>query len=193
MTKKPKKKIRYVRMYHDVVLKADGSIDQKRSRWDRVRFSDGKGRYEVPITMTGRFLDKTRRGSTYECVLAKGTDAWAKANPDLLPHDCEYVYVTRSAIYIVDEFKSGKPFHAFRYMHGFSQMTETFDTITKVQFKKRFEGHGFTLVLKPGRVYRGGESNEGGNGKGGTRAHTHMRGAKARAVAAGLIAPTVAA
>ena len=195
MTTKPKTKrrYRYVRMYHDIVLKADGSIDQKRSRWDTVRFSDGKGHYDVPIMMTGQFLNKTKRGSTYECVLAKGTEAWAKSGNSPLPHDCEYVYVTRSALYIVDEYKNGKPFHAFRYMHGFSKMTETFDMITKVQFKKRFEGHGFTLVLRPGRKYRGGESNVGGDGKGGSRSITYNRGAKARAIAAGLIAPTVAA
>jgi len=180
-------------MYHEIVLAADGSIDQKRSRWDTVRFSDGKGEYPVPITMSGKFLDATKRGSTYECVLANGTRDWARANPDVLPHDCLYVYVTRTALYIVDEYKNGKAFHSYRYMHGFSQMTKTFDQITKAQFKKRFEGHGFTLILKPGRKYRAGESNVGGNGKGGTRAHTHMRGAKARAIAAGLIAPTAAA
>jgi hypothetical protein len=195
---KPKKKhgsrrYRTQRMYHDVVLKEDGSIDQNRSRWDTVRFSDGKGRHDVPISMTEEFLNGVKRGSTYECVLAKGTMSWAVANPTLLPHDCLYVYVTRTALYIVDAYKNGKPFHSYRYMHGFSQMTETFDTITKAQFKKRFEGQGFILTLKPGRKYRAGESNVGGNGKGGTRTHTYMRGAKARAIAAGLIAPTAAA
>ena len=185
--KSKKSSRRTVRMYSDVVLTADGTIDQKRSRWNTVWFSDGKDRIEVPIQMNGEFLDKVKRGSTYECVLAKGTMAWAKANPDLLPHDFIYVYVTRSAIYVVDEYKSGQPFHAYRYMHGFSHMTKTFDTITTAQFKKRFEGEGFTLVLKPGRKYRAGESTVGGNGKGGSRAHTVTRGALERAIAAGLI------
>lgn len=189
---KPKKKVRTTRMYSDVILTADGAIDQKKSRWDTVRFSDGKVRLEVPIHMTRNFLATVRRGSTYECVLAKGIMQWAKANPDLLPHLFMYVYVTRTAIYVVDEFRNGKPFHAVRYMHSFSHMTKTFDTITKVQFNKQFGDEGFTLVMKPGRKYREGESKVGGNGKGGTRSNIVSRGAKERALAARLIAPVAA-
>lgn len=184
---KSKRKPRYTRLYSDLVLKADGSIDQKRSSWNMVRFSDGVKRLEVPITMSAAFLDKVKRGSTYECVLANGVRGWAKANPDLLPHDFLYPYVTRTAIYVVDKKKNGVPSHAFRYMHGFSHMTKTFDTITKAQFKKQFTGDGFVLVMKPGRKYRAGESKVGGNGKGGTRSHIVSRGAKERARAAGLI------
>jgi hypothetical protein len=187
---KPKSKVRYHRLYNKIVLKADGGIDQKKSQWDTVRFTDGKAHHQVPITMTEDFLDGTKRGSTYECVLAKGVGTWAKDNPELLPHDCLYAYVTRTAVYIVNENKNGRPHHAYRYMHGFSKMTKTFDTITKAQFKKLYEGQGFVLTLKPGRKYRAGESNVGGNGKGGTRSHTYSRGAYGRAVDAGLIAPT---
>jgi len=179
-------------MYSNLVLKADGTIDRKRSSWNKVRFSDGRQHLQVPISMSGKFLDTTKKGSTYECVLANGTMEWAKANPELLPHEFIYVYVTRSALYVVDKKKDGQPSHSYRYMHGFSTMTKTFDTITKAQFKKRFEGKGFILTLKPGRKYRQGESRVGGNGKGGTRSHKVSRGALARAVAAGLI-PSVAA
>jgi hypothetical protein len=190
--RKTKTPVRFHRMYHDVVLKADGTIDQKKSRWDKVKYSDGRVIIQVPISMTKDFLDGVKRGSTYECVLARGIKAWAKANPDELPHPFEYVEVTRTAIYVVDAYRNGRPSHAVRYMHGFSSMTKTFDVITKAQFKKRFEGHGFTLTLKPGRKYRAGESKDGGNGKGGSRTHkVSARGARLRAEDAGLIAPGV--
>ena len=51
---KPKKKIRYVSMYSNLVLKADGTIDRKRSSWNKVRFSDGRQHLQVPISIEHR-------------------------------------------------------------------------------------------------------------------------------------------
>lgn len=183
MARKP----RTTRLYTDLVLLPNGKIDQKRSSWDTVVFSDGTRHVSVPIGMTTGTIKVAQRGMPYECVLANDIRVFAKANPDAFPHPVIYVYVTRTAVYIADKKKDGRLSHAVRYMHAFSSMTKTFDTITKRQFIRRFAGQGFTLTLKPGRKYRGGESKVGGNGKGGSRSHTMSRGAKGRAIAAGLI------
>jgi len=153
-------------------------------------FSDGLRGIPVRINITKELLSTTRKASPFECVLARGITAYAKANPDLFPHKVLYVYVTRSAAYLVDKKKNGQMSHAIRYMHGFARMTETFDSITKDQFIKRFDGHGFVLKLRPGRKYRAGESHLGGNGTGGSRSIKISRGAEARARAAGLIPST---
>lgn len=178
--KKAKKKPRTVRLYTSYAKKL----------YDTVKFSDGDRHIDVRVLLDKDLIESTNRGAPFECVLAYGTTAFAKAHPDAFPHPVIYVYVTRSAVYVVDKKKDGKISHAVRYMHRFSKMTETFDTITKQQFIRRFDGHGFVLKLSPGRKYRAGESRVGGNGTGGSRSIKVSRGAEARARAAGLIPST---
>ena len=177
MAAKPKKKLRYIRLYTNYAKKL----------YDKVPFADGDRHVDVRIMITKDSVDTTKRGSPFECVLARGIMAYVEQHPDAVPHAVLYAYVTRSAVYLVDKKKDGKISHAVRYMHGFSKMTEAFDMISREQFLKRFDGHGFVLKLRPGRKYRTGESAEGGNGTGGSRSIKVSRGAEARARAAGLI------
>jgi hypothetical protein len=185
MTKKSK--LRYVRLYTDVV----------RDRYWKVSFSDGTKKIPVDILMTENSIGKNQRGIPFECVLAHGIEKFAKDHPGHFPHPVLHVYVTRSAVYIIDRFKDGQPSHAVRYMHAFARWTRTFDKMTKAQFLAKYDGVGFRLNLNPGRVYRVGEATTGGNGNGrrsindGSRSFLKVcRGALKRAQDAGLVPRT---
>jgi hypothetical protein len=178
-----KKKLRYVRLYTDAV----------RGRYWKVSFSDGLKQIPVDIMMTEMSIVKDRRGIPFECVIAHGVEKFAKDHPDHFPHEVLHVYVTRTAVYIVDRYKDGQPSHAVRYMHSFSRWTHTFDKMTKAQFIAKYDGVGFRLNLNPGRVHRGGEATTGGNSNGarsrsdGSRSLIVCRGALKRAQDAGLV------
>lgn len=180
MAKKKKARVRYHRLYTDVVA----------NRYWKVAFDDGVEHIDIEILMTKDSLAKNRRGVPFECVLATGTEEFAKANPKAFPHPVLNAYVTRSAIYLIDKYKDGQPYHAYRYMHGFTKWTQTFDSMTKEEFAKKYDGVGFVYSIHPGRKFRQGESNIGGNGSGGSRSHKVGRGALERAKAAGLVPQT---
>lgn len=173
--RQPKK--RFVRLYTDYV---------KGHYW-KVQYSDGVDKILVDILMSTMTLTKNKRGFPFECVIAHGIEDYAKAHPECFPHPVLFAYVTKTAVYIVDRFKNGQPFHAWRYAHTFARMVNAFDRMTKEKFVERYNGTGFTLALSPGRKSRAGESHVGGNGEGGSRSHKISRGAMERAQAAGLI------
>jgi hypothetical protein len=143
--------------------------------------------------MTEVAIHEAKKGMPFECILAQAVMRYASLHPQLFPHAVLHAYVQRCAVYIVYKITKGKMSHAVRYMHGFSTMTKTFDSISKAQFESRFKGLGFLLNLNPGRVVRVGESTVGGNSNGnrsrsdGSRSLKTCRGAAGRAKAAGLI------
>lgn len=156
-------------------------------QYDWVEYSDGTRLIPVNIMMQADLLSTTTRGVPYECVIARGVMAFAKAHPEFFGHKVLYVYVNKTSVYIVDVFKHGRPSHAWRYQHTFSSLTKTFDKITPEAFLARYDGVGFNLKLKPARAFRQGEAKVGGNGTGGSRSNKASRGALARAIEAGLV------
>lgn len=155
--------------------------------FDYIEYSDGKHTIPMNIMMTGDLIDTTARGIPYECIISKGIQAFANANPMVFPHKVLYVYVIKCTVYIVDEIKKGKISHAWRYQHSFSGLAKTFDKISAKAFKERYDGVGFNLRLRPPPPPQTGRPPGRPKGSSGTHSHIISRGALGRAQDAGLV------
>lgn len=171
-------------------------IDIRKGLYWLLAFTNAKSKIEIPVTMSS--LEKAKRGEPWECWLAKAITKFSKEHPDAFPHEVKYVYVIRSAIYIVDRYKNGQPSHAVRYFHDRGTVVKQFDRLSRADFLKFFTenfGEEMILTMRPA-VKRGGEDRPGArdrrrkpdemrHGTGGVQAVSH--GAMRRAKDAGLI------
>jgi hypothetical protein len=170
--------------------------DAKKGHYWKVPFDDAKVAIETIIQFSKALVCKAKQGICYECVLARGIQDFADANPDAFPHEVHHVYVTRTAIYIVDKFakdRGGAPSHAIRYIHSFSNLTHSFDKISKAKFLEQYNGFGLHLLLRPakkgGRNPNRDRSSDVGRKRPGIQG---SRGAMNRAIEAGIINLTAA-
>lgn len=160
-------------------------LDVARKTYWTVPFSLAKTTIEVPVKVAQ--LKRAKKGYPWACWLAEAIKEHAAAHPREFPHPVKYAHVLPSVAWIVDRVR-GTPTHAVKYKHNMGPVITKFDTMPKAAFMRLMNGDGdLVLKLKPGRKYRGGETPKGGNGSGGSRSITVARGAKRRAIAAGLI------
>jgi hypothetical protein len=158
-----------------------------------VPLSVGTANVSLPVSISS--LRRAERGYPWSCWAAEAIKAHVKANPkgsaNGFPHDFIDVYVIASALFIIDKRYGATPTHAVKYKHNFGPIIKKFDSMSKAEFLKEINGERKELVLhiKPGRKYRGGESQIGGNGGGGSRSIIVSRGARRRAEAAKLLPP----
>lgn len=139
-----KKNRRLVRLY----------IDVEKGFYYLLPFTDSKKKLELPVTIES--LAHAKRGYPWECWVAQAITKFAKENPDSFSHPVLFVYVIRSAIYIVDRYKNGQPSHAVRYFHDFGPITKKFDKLPKKKFLKAINGSADDLVLKMRPAKHGG-------------------------------------
>jgi hypothetical protein len=143
--------------------------DRTGKHYDSVFYCDGKDIINVPVTIDAALVNGSRKANPWECLLQRALMLYARRYPGAFPHPMIDAYVIRSAIWIIVRVHPGgrAPSHCVRYFFHFKMpdgsgmnADETFDQLTKTEFLKRFNGGGFTLVLRPA-VRRGGAEGPG--------------------------------
>lgn len=145
------KKRRPVRLYIDVV----------RDLYWSIVFTDAKHKIKVPVPVS--VLKYAKRGYPWECWLAYAIVSYIQANPTLFPEAVAkiakahktYVYVIRSAIYLISGYAKGQPSHAIRYFHDLGPLTKKFDRLPRSEFLKLVGDTDLTLTMRPAK--RGGQ------------------------------------
>jgi hypothetical protein len=169
-------------------------LDDNRKTFLRVPFSNAKKPVEIPVKLAAAFVDQTRRGVPWECIVAEAIKA--HVNGDGFSHKAipEFAYVVGSAAYVVDrvsKYNGNLPTHVVRYKHNFGGTLRKFDRYSKSKFFNEFGQSEVTIRLSVPRKhgepgYRGTLGRTGVRNNGGV-----LRGAHRRAVDAGYAIPGI--
>lgn len=132
-------------------------------------------------------------GCTVGCHISNTTTR----NADKFPHAVLLVAVTKNSMLIVDQFKNGEAFHAWRYVHRMGKLVDLNDTDkTKrvIRAMPRLAERMFTLYAPYKNPPRTVGGNTGGNigNVVGPKSPRVVKGALRRAVKAGLVSAPIA-
>lgn len=183
---------------------------RKKKQMVKLYTSDGLKTWEwskwvnakVPVTLTLKldklFVNASRRGVPWKCLLARGIRLAAQADRTLFPHKVLFVYVIGSVLYILIRRRetSQQEHLCVKYAHNFTKTLRKFDDITKAQFVELFGSTGVEIRLHPVRIpHQRRQPNPNlprqrrPRPEPGERQQPRLVGAYRRAVDAGLIRP----
>ena len=97
----------------------------------RVEFTNAEKPLPIPVSFTEESLTSSKRGSTWQCILANEITRYAKAHPEDFPDGFVLPHVERRAVYIITKRQHRKrlPAHpvAVRYMVDVGKIIDAFD------------------------------------------------------------------
>jgi hypothetical protein len=116
-------------------------------------FTEGRHNIDFDITLDNDMIMRSRQGTPWQCILARGTMAMARAHPSIFPHPVKFAYVIGSTIYILTHKprKIDQGLRAVRYAHNFTKKLRKYDNLTKPQFLEMFGDQGVAIRLRPVR------------------------------------------
>jgi hypothetical protein len=118
--------------------------------WALVK--DARENVEFTLKLDAAFIQDSRRGVPWKCLLANGTAAIAHSGHNPFSHPVKFVYVEGSHLYVLTRV-SGRNRReyplAMRYRHNFTKTLRQFDNMTKAQFVELFGDAGVQIRLKP--------------------------------------------
>lgn len=133
-------KRRFVKMY----------VTDDCSDWFYAQWVNAKDSVEFNLTVDRLFIQQSRRGMPWKCILSRGVFLAAERDPELFGHPVRFAYTIGSSLYILIR---SSPKHAreyplaVRYRHNFTKMLRAFDTMSKQQFVEHFGEHGVDIRL----------------------------------------------
>jgi hypothetical protein len=162
--------------------------------WGKV--VDGTTYIDFQMLMDALFIEASRRGLPWKCLLARGIIVASENDRTLFPFVVKYCYVEGSMCYL---FSVKRPTErnphpvALAFRHNFTKTLRQFDRISKAQFIELFGDAGVNIRLRPPRRQHHDEDRDPG------RPQPHRRrtereagerrivGARKRALDAGLL------
>jgi hypothetical protein len=127
-------------------------INDECSEWIWARVIAGKHRIDYDLTIHDAFVNSSRRGVPWKCLLSRGTVAVAAKQPSLFPHPVKFAYTEGTNIFVLTHLSpknSNRYPLAVQYRHNFTKTLRVFDVLSKEQFKQQFSGKPVQIRLKP--------------------------------------------
>lgn len=115
--------------------------------WGKV--VDATASIDFLLKLDGLFIEKSRRGLPWKCLLARGIVAASEADRSLFGFTVRYAYTDGSLVYVFSNVSRRRTPTAICFRHNFTKTLRQFDQITKAQFIELFGATGVDIRLRP--------------------------------------------
>lgn len=118
------------------------------------QYKDTRWPVQFTLLLDEHFVGISKQGLPWECLLVKGAQAAAEADPNLFQHPVLYGYAEGNLLYLMTQkSQRARQLHQFvRYEHNFTKALRKFDTFSKTEFLRHFGQQGVEIKLKPPRA-----------------------------------------
>ena len=130
-------------------------VEDNLTDWFWGRVMDGAVSIDFLMELDKLFIEASRRGVPWKCLLARAILAASERNPSLFPYPVRYAYVDGSLCYLFATLAGRRARRSRQrptclcFRHNFTKQLRQFDQITKTQFIELFGEGGVEIRLRP--------------------------------------------